>query len=66
MGDLFFLIPFSKRTFAGSPRGFLTEVTATDAAAIVVSLIAQSADLQSMLKFRGFDLLQAVGHMSGQ
>jgi hypothetical protein len=30
-------IPFSKGAFTGTPRGFLSEVTATNRAAVVVS-----------------------------
>jgi hypothetical protein len=57
MAHLLLLIPFPERTFTGSPGSLFSEVTATDTAAVVVSLITQSADLESVPKFRGFDLL---------
>jgi hypothetical protein len=66
MRHFFSLSPFPERTFTRAPRRLFGEVTATDAASIVVSLIAECADLKAVLEFRRLDFLQAVGHMSGQ
>jgi hypothetical protein len=63
MGRLRFLVPLPERTFTGSPGGLFSEVTATDAAAVVVALITQRADLEAMLEFQSFNLLQSVRHM---